>query len=80
MVDQVQHFDVCSIVNNRQTGAMTLQVRTHTNSVSDVNMDSEKVDHSDCTPMKNTKKALYQRERRANPVVRSLEQSSENVQ
>ena len=35
--------------------------------------------HSDCTPMKNTKKALYQRERRANPVVRSLEQSSENV-
>ncbi len=35
--------------------------------------------HSDCTPMKNTKKALYQRERHANPVVRSLEQSSENV-
>jgi hypothetical protein len=30
--------------------------------------------------MKNTKKTLYQRERRANPVVRSLEQSSENVQ
>ncbi len=26
MVDQVQHFDVCSVVNNRQTGAMTLQV------------------------------------------------------
>ncbi len=25
MVDQVQHFDVCSVVNNRQTGAMTLQ-------------------------------------------------------
>jgi hypothetical protein len=24
MVDQVQHFDVCSVVNNRQTGAMTL--------------------------------------------------------
>jgi hypothetical protein len=44
MVDQVQHFDVCSVVNNRQTGAMTLQVRTHTNSVSDVNMDSEKVE------------------------------------
>jgi hypothetical protein len=35
--------------------------------------------HSDCTPMKNTKKALFQRERRANPVVRSLEQLSENV-
>ena len=44
MVDQVQHFDVCSVVNNRQTGDMTLQVRTHTNSVSDVNMDSEKVE------------------------------------
>jgi hypothetical protein len=26
MVHQVQHFDVCSVVNNRQTGAMTLQV------------------------------------------------------
>ncbi len=38
MVDQVQQFDVCSVVNNRQTGTMTLQVRTHTNSVSDVNM------------------------------------------
>jgi hypothetical protein len=23
MVDQVQHFDVCSVVNNRQTDAMT---------------------------------------------------------
>jgi hypothetical protein len=44
MVDQVQHFDVCSVVNNRQTGAMTLQVKTHTNSVSDINMDSEKVE------------------------------------
>ena len=44
MVHQVQHFDVCSVVNNRQTGAMTLQVKTHTNSVSDINMDSEKVE------------------------------------
>jgi hypothetical protein len=44
MVDQVQNFDVCSVVNNRQTGAMTLQVNTHTNSVSDINMDSEKVE------------------------------------
>ena len=35
--------------------------------------------HSDCTSMKNTKKALYQRERRADPARRSLEQSSENV-
>jgi hypothetical protein len=44
MVHQVQHFDVCSVVNNRQTGAMTLQVKTHTNSVSDINIDSEKVE------------------------------------
>jgi hypothetical protein len=44
MVDQVQHFDVCSVVNNRQTGAMTLQVKMHTNSVSDINMDFEKVE------------------------------------
>ncbi len=44
MVDQVQHFDVCSIVNNRQTGAMRLQVRTSNGNVSDVNMDSEKVE------------------------------------
>jgi hypothetical protein len=44
MVDQVQHFDVCSVVNNRQTGAMTSQVKTHTNSVSDINMDSKKVE------------------------------------
>jgi hypothetical protein len=44
MVHQVQHFDVCSVVNNRQTGAMKLQVKTHTNSVSDINMDLEKVE------------------------------------
>jgi hypothetical protein len=44
MVDQVQHFDVCSVVNNRQTGAMRLQVRTSNGNVSDVNMDSEKVE------------------------------------
>jgi hypothetical protein len=44
MVDQVKHFDVCSVVNSRQTGAMTLQVKMHTNSVSDINMDSEKVE------------------------------------
>ncbi len=44
MVDQVQHFDVCSVVNNRQTGAMTLQVRTCNSNLSDINMDSEKVD------------------------------------
>jgi hypothetical protein len=44
MVDQVQHVGVCSVVNNRQTGTMSLRVRTHTNSVSDINMDSEKVE------------------------------------
>jgi hypothetical protein len=35
MVGQVQHFDVCSVGNNTQTRAMTLQVKTHTNSVSE---------------------------------------------
>jgi hypothetical protein len=44
MVYQVQHFDACSVVNNRQTGAMTLQMKTHNNSVSDTIMDSEKVE------------------------------------
>jgi hypothetical protein len=56
MVHQVQHFDVCSIVNNRQTGAMTLQVKTHTNSASDINMDSEKVEglcFPSCSPMES---------------------------
>ncbi len=43
-VDQVQHFDVCSVVSARQTGAMTLQVRTRNGNVSDINMDSEKVE------------------------------------
>ncbi len=50
MVHQVHHFDVCSVVNNRQTGAMTLQVKTHTNSVSDINMDLEKVEGL-CLPL-----------------------------
>jgi hypothetical protein len=44
MEHQIQHFNVCSVVNNRQTGAMTLQVKMHTNSVSDINMDFEKVE------------------------------------
>ncbi len=44
MVHQVQHFDVCSVINNRQTGTMTLQVKTHINSMSDINMNSEKVE------------------------------------
>jgi hypothetical protein len=43
MVDQVQHFDVCSVVNNRQTGAIKLQVKTNTGNVSDIDMNSEKV-------------------------------------
>ncbi len=36
--------------------------------------------HFDCTPTKNQTKALYQVQRHANPVVRSLEQSSNTVQ
>jgi hypothetical protein len=44
MVDQVQHFDVCSVVNNWQTGAMRLEVKTSNGNVSNVNMDSEKVE------------------------------------
>ena len=32
--------------------------------------------HSDCTPTKKQTKALYQAQRRADPVKRSLEQSS----
>jgi hypothetical protein len=44
MVDQVQHFDVCSVVNNRQTGEMKLLAKTHTYSMSDINMDSGKVE------------------------------------
>jgi hypothetical protein len=35
--------------------------------------------HSDCTPTKKQTKALYQARRHANPVKRSLEQSSDTV-
>jgi hypothetical protein len=44
MIDQLWHFDVCSVVNNRQTGEMILHVQTHGYSVSHVNLDSEKVE------------------------------------
>ena len=44
MIDQARHFDVCSVVNNRQTGKMILRVQTHGYSVSHVNLDSEKVE------------------------------------
>jgi hypothetical protein len=44
MVDQVQHFDVCSVVNNRQTGEMMLEIKTSNGNVSNVNMDSKKVE------------------------------------
>jgi len=44
MVDQVQHFDICSVVNKRQTGEMKLQVRTHTNSVSDISINCKEVE------------------------------------
>jgi hypothetical protein len=42
MTNQPTHFDVCSVMNNRQTGEMKLQVETHTHRVSDVSLDSEK--------------------------------------
>jgi len=35
--------------------------------------------HSDCTPTKKQTKALHQAQRRADPVMRRLEQSSNNV-
>ena len=35
--------------------------------------------HSDCTPTKKQTKALYQARRHANPVKRSLEQSSDTA-
>ena len=44
MIDQARHFDVCSVVNNRQTGEMILHVQTRGYSVSHVNLDSEKVE------------------------------------
>jgi hypothetical protein len=44
MMNQPTHFDVCSVMNNRQTGEMKLQVKTHLHSVSDVLLDSEKVE------------------------------------
>jgi hypothetical protein len=50
MVHQVEHFDVCSVVNNMQTGAMKLQVKMHTNIVSNINMDSENVEGL-CVPL-----------------------------
>jgi hypothetical protein len=50
MKDHIQHFVMCSVVNNRQTSTMTLQVKMHTNSVSDINMDSEKMERL-CFPL-----------------------------
>ena len=44
MIDQRRHFDVCSVVNNRQTGEMILHVQTRGYSLSHVNLDSEKVE------------------------------------
>jgi hypothetical protein len=46
MPDQLSHphFNVCSVMNNRQTGEMRLQVETHTNRVSNICLDSEKVE------------------------------------
>jgi hypothetical protein len=50
MIDQARHFDVCSVVNNRQTGEMVLHVQTRGCSVSYENLDSEKVE-SLCFPL-----------------------------
>jgi hypothetical protein len=44
MTNQPTHFDVCSVMNNRQTGEMKLQVETHSHSVSNISLDSEKVE------------------------------------
>ncbi len=44
MTNQPTHVDVCSVMNNRQTGKMKLQVETHLHSVSDVSLDSEKME------------------------------------
>jgi len=44
MTNQPTHFDACSVMNNRQTGEMKLQVETHSHSVSNVSLDSEKVE------------------------------------
>ncbi len=44
MIDQSWHFDVCSVVNNRQTGEMILRVQTRGYSVSHVILDSEKAE------------------------------------
>ena len=44
MTNETTHFDVCSVMNNRQTGEMKLQVETHSHSVSNVSLDSEKVE------------------------------------
>jgi len=50
MTNQPTHFDVCSIMNNGQTGEMKLQVEMHSHSVSNVSLDSEKVEGL-CVPL-----------------------------
>ena len=44
MVDQRQHFDVCSVVSDRQTGNMMIQVQTHNSCLSNSSMDNEEVE------------------------------------
>ncbi len=44
MINQARHFDICSVVNNRQTGEMILHVQIRGYSVSNVHLDSEKVE------------------------------------
>jgi hypothetical protein len=44
MVDQRQHFDICSVVNDRQTENMMTQVQTHNSFFRNVSMDSEEAE------------------------------------
>ncbi len=44
MTNQPTHINVCSVMNNRQTGKMKLQVEMHSHIVSNVSLDSEKVE------------------------------------
>ncbi len=44
MPDQMEHFDVCSVINNRQTEGMSMRVFPRNGHISTVHMDSEAVE------------------------------------
>jgi hypothetical protein len=44
MPDQREHFDVCSVINNRQTDGMSMRVCPRNGPISTVHMDSEAVE------------------------------------